>query len=370
MSLLVFLYIETPETSQQQNKYFFTKTPFLLRLRPFNGILIMSKSFSSKLLDWYETSKRDLPWRRTTDPYRIWISEIMLQQTTVSAVIPYYDKWMRRFPEMKSLAEAEESEVMNCWEGLGYYSRARNIYKAAKIMVRDHGATVPDDKEALVKLPGFGPYTAGAVLSIAYGQREPIIDANIRRVVMRLNAIRGKADSSQDRRVLPLVARLRSEKRLSEFNQAFMELGALVCGRQPQCLRCPVRAFCLAHAQGIQDEIPVPKKVEYVDIRTVCAVLRRGSRYYLTRKTDKGVLAGLWEFPSRECQEDGKMEECVARMLIDIGVADVSPLSEIGSVRHYYTNHRVKLHAYQCETACQLREDDSHRWVTLVELQD
>ena len=225
----------------------------------------MTKTFSEKLLAWYTLNKRDLPWRKTKDPYKIWISEIMLQQTTVTAVIPYFERWIKRYPTMASLATAGEQELMNSWEGLGYYSRVRNIHKAAKIMVLDFEGNVPDDPKKLIKLPGFGPYTVGAVLSIAYGLREPIIDANVRRIVMRLHCIKGRADASVDAEILPWIEQTLPADQMSEFNQAFMELGALVCGKQPQCLQCPVKEFCRAHDKGVQDEIPEPKKVSYID---------------------------------------------------------------------------------------------------------
>lgn len=324
--------------------------------------------FSDKLLTWYNLNKRDLPWRRTKDPYKIWISEIMLQQTTVTAVIPYFEKWVMQYPTMEELASATEQDVMSTWEGLGYYSRVRNIHKAAKIMVKEFGGRVPDDPKLLIKLPGFGPYTVGAVLSIAYGHKEPIIDANIRRIVMRLHNIQGKADTSVDPKILPWIQQTLPDGKMSDFNQAFMELGALICGKQPQCLQCPVREFCIAHEKGVQDEIPEPEKVIYIELEMVAAVIKKSDKYFIQQRTGKGVLSGLWEFP---CVEKLKGESglmAVKRMLKDMCGGNASNISKLAQVRHYYTNHRIKLQPYLCESEWLLKEDKTHRWVTRTQI--
>ncbi|MDA3924403.1 MAG: A/G-specific adenine glycosylase [Kiritimatiellae bacterium] len=330
----------------------------------------MPKTFSEKLLAWYKLNKRDLPWRHTRDPYKIWISEIMLQQTTVTAVIPYFERWIKCYPTMKSLAAAGEQELMSSWEGLGYYSRVRNIHKAAKIMVRDFEGNVPDDPKALIKLPGFGPYTVGAVLSIAYGLREPIIDANVRRIVMRLHAIKGKADASVDVKILPWIEKTLPRGQMSEFNQAFMELGALICSRQPQCLQCPVKEFCRAHDKGVQDEIPEPKKVSYIDVEMVAAVIRHGDKYYIQQRSGKGVLSGLWEFPSSELLKGESSLGAAKRLMEEQRCDDCSRITKLGLVRHYYTNHRVKLHAYLCDVNSLPEEDLIHRQVILAQMKE
>ncbi len=325
-------------------------------------------SFSGQLLEWYAISKRDLPWRRTRDPYKIWISEIMLQQTTVATVIPYFERWVVQYPTMDKLAAASEQSVMLAWQGLGYYSRVRNIHKAAKIMVRDFDGLVPDDPETLRKLPGFGPYTVGAVLSIAYGKREPIIDANVRRIVMRLNCFHGKADASVDTRILPWIEKNLPHGQMSEFNQAFMELGALVCAKQPQCLQCPVSMFCTAHAKGVQDQIPEPKKIAYVDVDMVAVVIRQGDKYYIQQRSGRGVLAGLWEFPCRRTS-GAEAGSRTAEMVVE-ELCQRSPvkLRKLDQIRHYYTNHRVRLHAHQFDFEGELPEDATHQWTSLAEI--
>jgi len=329
---------------------------------------MIAKAFSTQLLAWYQLNKRDLPWRRTLDPYKIWISEIMLQQTTVTAVIPYFERWVRRYPTMETLARAREKSVLKSWEGLGYYSRVRNIHGAARIMVRDYGGKVPDDPKILLKLPGFGPYTVGAVLSIAYGLRQPIIDANVRRIVMRLQAMEGKADASLDVRILPVVKKLLPEDRMSEFNQAFMELGALVCGKQPLCDRCPVSGLCQAYALGKQDLIPVSKKMIYVDLNVVVGVFRRRNQFYIRRRPDKGILAGLWEFPGGRIEEGESHGEALARVIRELCGVELQESQHLMRARHSYTNHRIKQHVYACAATGDLIEDETHRWVTSTQM--
>ncbi len=187
------------------------------------------QQFPKLLLAWYHRQKRNLPWRHTKDPYKIWVSEIMLQQTTVATVIPRFEQWISVFPDMRSLAKASLQRVLKEWEGLGYYNRAKNLHASAQRMCQEHQATVPSDPEVLRKFPGFGPYTVGAVLSIAYNKRLPIIDANVRRVIMRILALKGKADSSHDKKIYDFLEMVMPKRSIGNFNQALMELGALVC---------------------------------------------------------------------------------------------------------------------------------------------
>ncbi len=328
----------------------------------------MTDSFANRLLAWYTTHQRDLPWRRTRDPYLIWISEIMLQQTTVAAVIPYFERWRRRYPTMESLARAREKSVLKSWEGLGYYSRVRNIHAAAKMMVRDYGGRVPDDPKLLIKLPGFGPYTVGAVLSIAYGQRQPVIDANVRRIVMRLQAMEGQADASLDAEILPWIEKLLPSEGMSEFNQAFMELGALICGRQPQCPLCPVSGLCKAYTQGKQDMIPVSKKLVYIDLNVVVGVFSRSNQYYIRRRPATGILAGLWEFPGGRIEEGESHGEALARVIQKLCRVELQESQHLMRARHAYTNHRIVQHVYRCAAEGDLKEDSRHVWVTFSQM--
>ena len=253
------------------------------------------------LLDWYRANARDLPWRRTRDPYRIWVSEIMLQQTRVAAVIPYYERWMEALPDVAALAAVEEGTLMKLWEGLGYYSRARNLQKAAKMIVNDLGGIFPRSREKLLALPGVGDYTAGAVASIAFGERVPAVDGNVLRLAARIADIRENVlDPKVKQDIAVAMAEAVPEEDPGGYNQALMDLGATVClpGGRPLCRRCPLKDLCRARALGIQESLPRREKKtsRRRDELTVFVLLREG-KVALRRRADTGLLAGLWEFP-------------------------------------------------------------------------
>ena len=259
----------------------------------------LGAAFTLKLIHWYHKYKRDLPWRRTRDPYKIWISEVMLQQTTVKAVLNYYENWIRQFPTVKDLAEARLEVVLRAWQGLGYYNRARNLHKAAIILHEKYDGRLPRTSKELANLPGFGPYTSGAVASIAYNLRVPIIDANVRRVFMRLLAIQGKSVNAQDKVLLPKIEILLPKHNVGDFNQGLMELGALICrSKEPICSICPVRQFCKAYEKGVQEVIPLSIKAKIKKITAAVGLFYdiRG-RILIQKRPDTGLLAGLWEFP-------------------------------------------------------------------------
>ncbi len=257
-------------------------------------------SFRNQLLAWFRQFQRDLPWRRTKDPYRIWISEIMLQQTRVAAVIPYYERFLARFPDVRSLAEAPEEEVLRLWSGLGYYSRARNLQKAAQQIVALHGGEFPKEEEAALALSGIGPYTGAAILSIAFDAKHAVLDGNVARVLARLGAIRGDLRESRRWQSLQKMAgELLEPKSPGDWNQAMMELGATVCTpRAPQCLLCPVAKFCRARQSGDPESFPEKrKKREAVQIVLAAAVLStpRGQTLLLPpprKRTEKQACSG------------------------------------------------------------------------------
>ncbi|GGH38408.1 A/G-specific adenine glycosylase [Paenibacillus segetis] len=267
--------------------------------------IIDSKAyFSMELLDWYDRSKRDLPWRRYRDPYYIWVSEIMLQQTRVDTVIPYFQRFIERFPSITDLAEAPEEDVLKLWEGLGYYSRARNLQAAARQVVERHGGVVPNDKEAVSALKGVGPYTTGAILSIAYNQPQPAVDGNVMRVLSRYFLIEEDIMKAKTRSIMEeLAAELIPHGRASDFNQALMELGALVCTpKSPCCLTCPVMEYCAARLEGVVDELPVkskakPPRPEFRFVALVEGSGRNEGRVLIRRRADTGLLARMWELP-------------------------------------------------------------------------
>jgi len=325
------------------------------------------RGFATRLLSWYRAHRRDLPWRRTRDPYRIWVSEVMLQQTTVRAVIPYYESWLERFPDLRSLARAPLRDVLRAWQGLGYYQRARNLHRAAGAMTREHAGLIPDDAAALRKLPGFGPYTTAAVLSLAYGRPLPLIDANVRRVLMRLLSIEGGSSPSLDGKFADLLGKVIPASAPGDFNQAIMELGALVCrSANPQCLLCPVREFCRAAADGTQETIPRPRRLEVAKIEAAVAVIVRDGRFLIRRRPDKGLLAGLWEFPGGKREDGESLVETLRREVREEVGAGIEGVRFLTTVGHAYTRFQVTLHVYSCRfrRAPALPPKD-FRWVTL-----
>lgn len=255
------------------------------------------------LLAWFEKHRRDLPWRRTSDPYAIWLSEVMLQQTQVDRVIPYWERFLAALPTVRALAEAPEAQVLGLWSGLGYYSRARNLHRAAKAVVTEHGGELPRSVEALLELPGFGRYTAGAVASIAHGLAAPIVDGNVARVLSRLLEIDGVPQTpAREAQLWTAAEALVVGPAPGLLNQALMELGALICTpSSPTCLLCPVREHCGALAHGRVDELPPPKpRAARKALELAVAVVRQGDAVLLAEREAKGLFGGLWELPSAE----------------------------------------------------------------------
>ena len=260
------------------------------------------KKLPAPLLAWYEENKRNLPWRQEVSPYRTWVSEIMLQQTRVTAVLPYFQRFMEAYPSVEALAAADPEELMHLWQGLGYYSRARNLQKAARIITEKYGGAFPRTYEEVRALPGIGDYTAGAILSIAMGQDVPAVDGNVLRLVSRITGCEENVlDDRVRRKMRSQVAEVLPKGQAGTFNQAMMDLGAAVClpGGKPLCGECPAREFCEAKRKDLQKKLPVREKnkEKRVEKRTVF-VLRRGDEIALCRRPDKGLLAGLWEYPN------------------------------------------------------------------------
>lgn len=328
----------------------------------------MSLGFSKKMLFWYRKNARDLPWRRTKDPYKIWISEVMLQQTTVNTVIPYYERWIKLFPTVKHVAKTTLEDILRLWQGLGYYSRARNIHKASQIIVKSHSGQIPSDPIAARKLPGFGPYTTGAVLSIAYDIRHPIIDANVRRVIMRLLALKGFADVSQDQKIFKFLDKVLPDKNIGDFNQALMELGALICkSKTPLCLSCPVRSFCKAYQKGMQEIIPQPKKKIIKDIHAAIGIIQNGRRYFIQKRPSKGLLADLWEFPGGKIEKGESAAATIKRELKEELGVELKSLRWLMETKHFYTEFRVHLHVFQCELKKNPVLNRNRRWVDMAD---
>jgi A/G-specific adenine glycosylase len=323
------------------------------------------KTFATTLTAWYRANARDLPWRRTKDPYKIWVSEIMLQQTTVNAVIPYFIKWIAAFPTVHHLAKAPLQRVLAHWQGLGYYNRARNLHKSAACLIAEHQGCIPRDPELARKLPGFGPYTVGAVLSIAYDKKLPIIDANVRRVVMRLLAIEGEATTKQDKRVLEFLHQVLPDKDIGDFNQALMELGALICrSKEPLCIQCKVSRFCSAYKVGNQEIIPTPKKKIIKDIEAVIAIIEKDGKYFIQKRPSKGLLADLWEFPGGKLEAGETHQQALIREAKEeLGISPVSA-KHLFDVRHFYTEFRVTLSVWTFKPKTLPLTDSTHKWVS------
>lgn len=275
--------------------------------------------FSQELLAWYRANKRDLPWRHNKDPYRIWVSEIMLQQTRVDTVIPYYERFLDKFPSLQALAEAPEEEVLKCWEGLGYYSRARNLQAGAREVVRLHGGAVPDDVHAVAALKGVGPYTRGAIMSIAFNRPEPAVDGNVMRVLSRYMCLEEDIAKSSTRVRMEIVAKsLIPDGAAGDFNQGLMELGALICTpKSPGCLICPVMTHCAARLAGREKELPIKSKAKPPRPELRLAALIEGSgeqagRILVRQRPDQGLLARMWELPhilSSVAEQEGKLRK-------------------------------------------------------------
>jgi len=307
---------------------------------------------TSKLLRWYARHSRDLPWRRTRDPYSIWISEVMLQQTQVETVIPYYRRFLARFPSLKTLAEAHDDEVLKLWENLGYYSRARNLHDAAREIAARWQCRLPHQRKELLALPGIGEYTADAILSIAFARPVAAVDGNVSRVISRLFALRSPLGSPESRkRILDLANHLLSKKHPGHFNQAMMDLGAVVCTpRAPSCLSCALRDLCKAKAVGLQERLPVVKKRPTLSNKhmTAAILFDRKERVLLVRRPASGLLGGLWKFPGGERRKEEEVEEALARTVREELDLHVRAVKTIASVRHAYTHFRVIFHAYRC----------------------
>ncbi len=325
------------------------------------------------LLAWFARHQRDLPWRRDRDPYRVWVSEVMLQQTRVDTVVPYFERFVGRFPTVSALAEADLDDVLKVWEGLGYYRRARNLKAGAGAIVRDGGKRLPADYEGLRALPGIGRYTAGAILSVAHGQAYAAVDGNVRRVLSRLWAV-AERSAAVDAWLWTTAEALLPADRPGEFNEALMELGATVCTpRRPDCAACPVSQHCDGFAAG--DPTAFPGRVERRPIPhkdVTAGVIRRGERVLITRRRAEAMLGGLWEFPGGKLEPGETLEQCLHREIdeeLGITIRIERPLV---AVKHAYSHFRITLHTFLCRHSRGRVQDlgcDEHRWVRLEQLE-
>lgn len=331
------------------------------------------KSIAGKLLAWYRRSRRHLPWREHPGPYEIWISELMLQQTRVETVVPYFRRFLERFPDLESLAAAGEQEVLALWSGLGYYRRAKHLHRAARILVEKGEGRFPESVEEWLQLPGVGRYTAGAIVSIAFDKPAPILDGNVARVLSRLYALRGDPRVGETKRSLwRLAEEILPRRSISEFNQALMELGALVCiPRSPRCLVCPLREDCAARRDGLVEQIPeIGSRPETVAVRMGAIVVENRRRLLLYRRKGGELMRDLWEFPMGECRPGEEPREAAVREARESYGIRVLAGEELACIRHRIMNRRITLHAFEGELEEPPGGDRARerRWVSRVEL--
>jgi len=316
-----------------------------------------TETVQQRLLAWYDVEARDLPWRRTSDPYVILVSEVMLQQTRVETVLAYFERFLDRFPTIESLAEASIDDVLKIWEGLGYYRRAHNLHCAARFIAEYHGGSIPSSVADLRALPGIGPYTAGAIASIAFGLDEPVLDGNVIRVLARLFLVAGDTSKARARRdLLALAKDLVPAGQASVFNQALMDLGACICRpRSPSCVACPIASFCDAHHIGEETrfpEKPLRKEVPHRDI--VAGIiwdaepLSSGAGILIAKRHADDMLGGLWEFPGGHVEAGESFEGALQRELREELAIEIDRIEPFMDVDHAYTHFRMTLHCFHC----------------------
>jgi A/G-specific adenine glycosylase len=327
-----------------------------------------------RLLAWYGRNRRSLPWRKTRDPYRIWVSEVMLQQTQVATAIPYYRRFIDRFPTLRALAQADLDAVLKLWEGLGYYARARNLHRACALVLTHHGGRVPGDWEPFRALPGVGDYIAAAVLSIAFERPFAVVDGNVKRVLARLFALPAPVNRPASHKSFQAAAdRLLDRRRPGDFNQALMELGALVCTpAAPQCPLCPLSRYCTAFKAGAIARYPRRRPSRPVpEVEIAVGVVFKQASVLITRRPEKGLLGGLWEFPGGKLREgESPAAACAREIKEEVGLA-VRVAAPLAVVRHAYSHFRVRLHVFRCRyTGGRVRRNGpvEHRWVRLAAL--
>jgi A/G-specific adenine glycosylase len=311
----------------------------------------VNSPIAEKLLRWYASRRRSLPWRERPAPYAVWVAEIMAQQTRLESMLSYYRRWMKRFPNINTLAKSDEQDVLNLWEGLGYYGRARSLRRAAQAVIKEYRGKLPGDLKALRSLPGIGPYTAGAIGSLAFGLDTPAVDGNAIRVLARVFDVDLLAGSSSGKkRFWELAAEFLPPGRAAEYNQALMDLGAEICTpRQPRCEVCPLAGDCRAKALGIQEQRPVKTSARKVPLREyAAAVIRQRGEVLLVQRPSTGLLGGMWEFPNTVLSSPRRAKEGLRRAVRNEFDFDVAISERLGVYEHAYSHFRARLQVYDC----------------------
>ena len=320
----------------------------------FHGMLTKSYigRFRNRLLKWYEKNKRDLPWRKTCDPYHILVSEMMLQQTQISRVTDYYDRFITAFPNIETLAQSDMSTVLKTWEGLGYYARARNLHRTAKLIANHNNGQFPQTYDEFIALPGIGSYTAAAVMSIAYNKPIPVVDGNVTRLICRVFGIDANPkETDTKQRLFEIINKLLPQRRASFFNQALMELGSLICQpKNPQCPDCCLKPLC--RAQTLTDPTELPIKVQkntppHYDV--TAGFVWKGRKLLLAQRPAKKMLGGLWEFPGGKREPNESLQACLQREIHEELGIEIEVEEPIASVKHGYSHFRITLHGFHCK---------------------
>jgi len=350
--------------------------------RTFPASEVLSSAWKQRLrrrvLSWYRRHRRDLPWREGRNPYRVWVSEVMLQQTQVATVVPYFQRFVAAFPDVHALAAAQQQEVLRLWEGLGYYRRARQLHEAARQVVEQYDGRLPQGSEQLRSLPGIGKYTAGAILSIALDRREPILEANTVRLLSRLAGVDAPptAKATTDR-LWQIAEQLLPRKNVGDFNQGLMELGARLCApREPACERCPLSELCVACRTGRQHELPQPgPATRYEQVRQAAVVVCHQRRVLLLRRTEAARWAGLWDFPrfAIKAQGGSKLQKEIVQQVDCMTGLQVEPVEELTTIRHGVTRFRITLHCHltRCDRISgKTAKLGEHQWRRPTELND
>ena len=336
---------------------------------------LSNSEFTENLLTWYQEHKREMPWRGEKDPYKIWISEIMLQQTRVDQAWPYFENFMKLFPTVFDLAEADQQQVLKAWEGLGYYSRARNLHAASKMIVEDFDGKLPESYDEIIKLKGIGPYTAAAITSIAFGKPNAVVDGNVIRVITRYSGIEDDIRSSRaTKQVQELVNDLISHENPAEFNQAMMELGATVCSpTKPDCLNCPIQVGCVATKIAKTDTIPYKSKAKKKPHKEIGVgiIEREDGKVLIALRPENAMLGGLWEFPGGKQEKKETIQQTVERELEEELGVEVHAYKEFMTLKHTYSHFSITMHAWFCTLISGTPKPKSSqeiRWVEKSEL--
>jgi A/G-specific adenine glycosylase len=335
----------------------------------------MQSPIIQKLLDWYAKHQRDFPWRQFPDPYPVWVSEIMAQQTRLDTMLPYFQRWMERFPSISALAQASQQDVLNLWEGLGYYSRARNLHQAAKIVADSFNGRLPETRTELETLPGIGRYTAGAIASIAFGKDEAVVDGNVKRVYARLFQVTEPVNTpAGEQEIWSLAEAHLPPGQAGDYNQALMDLGATIClPRKPDCSICPLAEDCLARKNNLTDQLPVKKQKNRSPHHTVTAAILHAEDglVLIAQRPSDALLGSLWEFPGGKQEPGEDLKACLKREILEELQCTIQIGDLLGTFKHTYTHFKVTLHAFHCQLEKGTPNPHYHqavRWVTIDDL--